>query len=85
MNDADSHPSRALTSDEERILRLIQQIYGNHNTADKCFMTNGGEIAIFARDSDGHSVIMVNLTFVADISREQDLTDKAIKDTWLRP
>ena len=84
MNDADNRPSRALTSEEERILSLIQQIYGNHNTPDECFMTNDGEMAIFARDSHGHSVIMVNLTFVADISREQKLTDKAIKDTWLR-
>ena len=82
MNDADNHPLREFTSDEERILGLIQQIYGNHNTPDKCFMTNEGEMAIFAKDSHGDSVIMVNLTFVADISREQKLTNKAIKDTW---
>jgi hypothetical protein len=47
-------------------------------------MTNDGEMAIFVRNSRGESPIMVNLTFVADVSREQELTEEAIKNKWLR-
>ncbi len=84
MNDSDNHPHRELTSDEARILRLVQEIYGNHNTPDKCIVTEGEEMVIFAKDFDGNPVIMVNLTFVAEISREQGLTEKAVKEKWLK-
>lgn len=85
MNDTSNHPPCALTSDEDRILRLIQEIYGDHNTLDKCFISDDKNIVIFACDSDEAPVIIVNLTLVADIAREQKLTENDIKNNWLIP
>jgi len=85
MRDANNHQTRELTSGEARILSLIQEIYGSQNTPEKCFMSNNKEMVIFASDADGHLVIMVNLTFIANIAAKQKLTEKSIKDDWLIP
>ncbi len=82
--DTANRPSRSLTTDEARILRRIQEIYGDHNTVEKCVMTDEGDIAISVTNSRGRSVIAVNLTFVADISREQNLTEEYV-EAWLKP
>ena len=79
------HGTRAPRNDEAHILQLIQEIYGNQNQPSECFGTDQDEIVIFVKDQMGQSPIMVNLTFVADIAREQNLTDQAIKDQWLKP
>ena len=47
-------------------------------------MTDERDIAILVTNSYGRSVIAVNLTFVAEISREQNLTEKGI-EVWLIP
>jgi hypothetical protein len=83
MDHSNNRLSRALTSEEERILRLVQEIYGSRNTPDKCFTTDEKEVAIFAEDSNGDPVILVNLTFLADLSLEQGLKDEVIKEKWL--
>jgi hypothetical protein len=83
MNGATNRLSRSLTPDEERILQLIQQIYGNQNSIEKCVMTDEGDIAIWVANCRGRLVIPVNLTFVADIAREQNLTDKGL-EVWLK-
>ncbi len=84
INSGTNRPSRSLTTDEAHLLQRIQQIYGNQNSLDKCVMTDEGDIAILVTNTYGRSVITVNLTFVADISREQNLTQEGI-EVLLKP
>jgi len=77
--------ARPLRGDEAHILALIQQIYGDQNDVSKCFTSDQDEMVIFVKDQRRQSPIMVNLTFVADVAREQNLSDQVIKDNWLKP
>ena len=76
---------RELTSEEQHILNLIQELYGEQNTVEECFMTPDDGIAIFVKDRDGQLPIAVVLTNVAMFSKQDDLTDDEIKKQWLIP
>jgi len=74
-----------MTNRETHILQLIQQLYGAHNTADKCVKSDSGETVLFVKDEEGDTVIMVSLSAIADIARDDHLSDEEIEKSWLTP
>ena len=85
MNGKNNKQKRDLAEDEARVLRLIQDMYGRNNKPSECFQAKDGDMVIFVKDQAGHCPIMVNLTFVADLAKEQNLQDQDIKEEWLTP
>lgn len=77
--------TRPLSKDEAHILQLIQQMYGDRNQPSECFRTDSGNIMIFVKDNTGQIPIAVNLSIVADIAKEGNLSDQDIQDQWLKP
>jgi hypothetical protein len=79
---------RALTEDEEQLLRLIQQSWGPHNTLDNLFFMDepGTEGAwIFARDSNGTMQRGINLTNVSAWFRDGTYSSKDVADAIGKP
>jgi len=81
---SDEGKMRPLTVGENRVLRLIQKVYGGQNTEAECFF-RGDDVAIFVKDSDGSIPIYVNLSVVSSIAERDNLSDKALVADWLRP
>ncbi len=76
---------RSLRKDESHILGLIRELYGDKNQPSECFGTDRNDAAIFVKDPKGEISIMVNLTNIAKIAKEENLTDKDIQEIWLKP
>jgi hypothetical protein len=78
-------PRRDLTPGESAILGMIQQGYGSQNAAASVFFTNAGEAAISVKASNGSSVLMVNLTNLAEWRANGTISSDAdLKRDWLR-
>lgn len=76
---------RALTEGETAILTVIQQGYGDHNSADKVFFSPAGEAVLFVRLLNGHSIVMANLSVLAAGRADGSIaTEEELRTKWLR-
>jgi hypothetical protein len=77
---------RELNSGEQRVLRLIQQIYGVQNDADAVFITDDGAAAIFVTDKHGAVPIFANLTNLSAWRADGTIeSETELVERWLRP
>ena len=78
-------PRRVLTAGEIAVLAMIQQGYGQQNSADSVFFTNAGEAVISVTASDGTSPLMANLSNLAAWRADGTISnDDELKRDWLR-
>ena len=74
-----------LTDDEVRILEIIQDHYGSHNTADKVFRAGDDEAVIAVTNAAGATAVVVNLTNLAEWCACGTITsDEELKRDWLQ-
>jgi hypothetical protein len=79
---------RALTEDEDQLLRLIQRSWGTHNTVENVFFMDqpGTEGAwIFARDLKGTMQRGINLTNIASWFRDGSYSAEDVADAIGKP
>jgi hypothetical protein len=57
---------RDLTEGESVILNLIQVHYGPLNTREEVAIYSSNEVVIWVKDAEGSTVLMVNLTSLAE-------------------
>ena len=55
---------RPLSAHELQILECIRELYGDQNTQEDVFVSDGDEAVIFVKEPDGSMPIMVNLTIM---------------------
>ena len=75
---------RPLSIAESRILRLVRELYGSRNTAQRVIFTDSGDAVIWAEEDDGSIPIVVNLTNVARFAEMDHLSDEQTTEQWLR-
>jgi hypothetical protein len=76
---------RVLTAGEIAVLAMIQQGYGQQNSADSVFFTDAGEAVISVTASDGTSPLMANLSNLATWRAAGMISsDDELKRDWLR-
>ncbi len=77
--------SRQLTEEENRILEMIQSCYGPQNTAESITWMNDDEATLWVTDTTGATVLMVNLTNLANWRLDGTIsTDEELRRDWLR-
>ena len=85
-NNIEKQPKRSLTMEEDHILCLIKEIYGDQNAESECFVDDYNDAAIFVASKDGTIHICVNLSVVVSrIAKDEGLSDEQIKIEWLVP
>jgi hypothetical protein len=77
---------RDLTTDERRILGIIQDSFGRvQNGESDVFFTADDEAAIFVKASGGSSPVMANLTSLAAFRANGTISsDEDLKRDWLQ-
>ena len=76
--------SRPLTEGELNVLRIIQDGYGQQNTADDVFFTDQDEASIFVKAKDGTSPMCAVLTNLAAWRAEGVIeSDEVLRREWL--
>ncbi len=77
--------ARDLTEEECQILKIIQQHYGAHNTAEDVFWANGDEAVLSVKTRAGSTAIMANLTNLANWCADGTIaSDEELKREWLQ-
>lgn len=58
-----------LTTSEENVLRMIQNLYGKrHHLPKECFVNETGENLIAVKKPDGYTLFVVNLSLLAKMN-----------------
>jgi hypothetical protein len=80
-----SNGSRELTSGENEVLIVIQEMYGEQNTKDMiCFVGEPSEAVIFIQEKGGESVMMANLTNLSAWRADGSISSNdELKTKWL--
>ncbi len=77
--------SRTLTSEESRVLKLIQTHYGPQNSEDSITWMEGDEATLFVTNRGGASVLMAHLTNLASWRLDGTITsDEELQRDWLQ-
>lgn len=77
--------SRPLTSEENRILEMIQSYYGPQNSAESITWMNDEEAVLWVTDRAGVTVLMVHLTNLAEWRLAGTIgTDEELQRDWLQ-
>lgn len=74
---------KKLNTKEQHILDLVRRTFSPANTEDDLFETDDNEICIFAKDESGQEVMMVNLSFLAELQSKDCVSDDEICKKWL--
>jgi hypothetical protein len=77
--------TRPLSTEEARILEMIQSYYGPQNSAESITWMNDDEAVLWVTDRAGITVLMVHLTNLADWHLDGTIdSDEALQRDWLR-
>lgn len=77
--------SRPLTGAERRVLRLIQNEYGEANSTDRVFFSDHDEAVLFVQDTSGATILCAVLTNIAEFSAADGLSDSEVIRQYLTP
>jgi hypothetical protein len=75
---------RKLTIGEVRILKLVQDLYGDQNTEEEVFFPSEKEAVIFVKAADGSSSLAVHLSNLAEWRSNGTIaSDEELIKNWL--
>ena len=77
---------RPLTDGERFVFEQIQDIYGDQNTLQDVFISDGGEAVIFVKDRNGTEGLVAVLTNLAAMYRDGTIASvEDLRNHWLCP
>lgn len=76
--------NRDINNNELGIFNLVKKVYGDANKVEDIFFSDRNEAIITAKNNKGDMVMMVNLTFLGDLKKSENLADEDIINEWLK-
>ena len=76
--------NRSLNNDENDIFKLVKKVYGDLNKLKNITFSDRDQAIIWAKNNKGEMIIIINLTFIAELKIAENLSEEHIIENYLK-